>query len=267
MSTAVMVERSAEASPRFTARTAGFSWLMTILTGAFAIVVGGRFVVAGDAAATAASILGHEPLFRLGIAANLIAGACYIGATLLVYDLLKPVNRSVSLLAAFFSLVGCAVGAFSDLFHLAPLVVLGGARYLSVFTVEQRQALALMFLRLQAQAYNISFVFFGLHCLLIGCLILRSTFLPRIVGALMAFAGLGWLTLSFASLLSPPLAGYLVPYIMAPGALGEGSLTLWLLVMGVNVERWKEQARGRRPGREEANNRGAAVSLRKLTAP
>jgi len=247
-----MTERIAETSARPRARIIGVVYLFYFLTAVFGEVFLKGLAVDGNAAATASNILAHQPLFRLGLATGLIATVCYVALTALFYDLFKHVNRSLSLLAAFFSLVGCAVGAFSDLFHLAPLVVLGGARYLSVFTVEQRQALALMFLRLQAQAYNISFVFFGLHCLLIGCLILRSTFLPRIVGALMAFAGLGWLTLSFASLLSPPLAGYLVPYIMAPGALGEGSLTLWLLVMGVNVERWKEQARGRRPGREEA---------------
>jgi len=238
-----MMERVAEASPRFKARTAGVFWLMTILTGSFAMFAGGRVVVSGDAAATAANILAHEPLLRLGVAANLIATACYLAATLLVYDLLKPVSRSLSLLAAFFSLSGCAIGPLGFLFQLAPLVVLGGAQYLSVFTVEQLRALAFMFLRLSAQASIIYFMFFGLHCFLIGYLILRSTFLPRIVGALMAFAGLGWLTLSLANLLSPPLGRYLSFYIIIPGALGEGSLTLWLLVIGVNVQRWKEQAR------------------------
>ncbi len=133
--------------------------------------------------------------------------------------------------------MGCAVGALSCLFEFAPFVVLRGAHYLSVFTVEQLQALAYMFLRLGGQAGNIGLVFFALHCLLVGYLILRSTFLPRIVGVLMAFAGMGWLTL-----LWPPLANYLSPYNMIPGLLGEGSLTLWLLVMGVNVQRWKEQA-------------------------
>ena len=242
MSTAVMMERKSEPSPLFKARTAGFFWLMTFLTGAFAMFVGGRFVVSGDAVATAANILANEPSFRLGVAANLIATACYLTATLLVYDLLKPVNRNLSLLAAFFSITGCAIGALSMLFQLAPLVVLGGAQYLSVFTVEQLRALAFMFFRLYEQASNIAFAFFGLHCLLVGCLILKSMFLPRIVGALMVCAGLGWLTFSFASLLSPLLARYLSPYIMAPGILGEASLTLWLLVMGVNVQRWMEQA-------------------------
>jgi hypothetical protein len=114
--------------------------------------------------------------------------------------------------------------------------VLGGARYLTVFTVDQLQALAFLFLKLRNQANNVGLVFFGFQCLLIGYLICRSTFLPRIVGALMVLAGLGWLTF-----LSPPLSRSLSPYIMAPGILGELSLSLWLLVMGVNVQRWKEQ--------------------------
>ncbi|PYQ10829.1 MAG: DUF4386 domain-containing protein [Acidobacteria bacterium] len=224
-----MNERIARVSPRFKARTAGAFWLMTIMMGAFAMFVGGRFVVSGDAAATAANILAHEPLFRLGVAADIIAAACYLAATLLVYDLLKPVSRNLSLLAAFFSLAGCAIGALGFLFHLAPLVVLGGAQYLSVFPLEQLRALA-------------SLIFFGLHCLLVGCLILRSTFLPRLVGALMVFAGLGWLTSSFVNVLSPLFGRYLFPYILVPGLLGEGSLTLWLLVIGMNVQRWEVQA-------------------------
>ena len=237
-----MTERVAETSPRSTARAAGVFWLLTIVMGTFAVTTLDGPVVSGDAATTAANILAHEASLRWSVAGNLIAGACYVAATLFVYVLLKPVNRNLSLLAAFFSLLGCATGALSSLFQLAPLVVLGDAPYLGVFPVEQLQALAYMFLRLTAQASSLGFIFFGLHCLLIGCLILRSTFLPRIVGALMVLAGLGWLTLSFASLLSPPFARNLFPYIMAPGFLGEASLTLWLLVVGVNVQRWQEQA-------------------------
>jgi hypothetical protein len=158
-----------------------------------------------------------------------------------LYELFKPVNRSLSLVAAFFSLVACVVQAISSLFHLAPLVLLGGAPYLRVFTVEQLQALALVFLRLRATAYHsIGLVFFGLYLLLVGILILRSTFLPRILGVLMVLAGL-----SYVLFLSPPLAGSLQPYILVFPGVGQISLTLWLLVIGVNAQRWKEQARGR----------------------
>ena len=158
--------------------------------------------------------------------------------TALFYDLFKPVNRSLSLLAAFFSLVGCAILAFGSLFQLAPPVVLGGGQYLSVFKVEQLRALALMFFELNTQAGNICVVFFGVYCLLIGYLIFRSAFLPRILGMLMALTGLGWLTF-----LSAPLASRLSPYNLVLGFLAELSLCRWLLVRGVNVQRWKEQSR------------------------
>jgi hypothetical protein len=156
--------------------------LLTFLTGGFALFVRGR----------------------LALVAGRIAGAFYVAVTLLFYYIFKPVNKNLSLLAAFISLVGCAIGPLSAL-HLVPSRI------------------------------N-SLVFFGFYCLLIGYLIFRSGFLPRFLGVLMAFAGLGWLTF-----LSPPSANHLSPYIFAPGILGEGSLTLWLLVMGVNDQRWKEQ--------------------------
>jgi len=235
MSIEVMADRIKEAAPRRTARIAGVFYLMNF---AFApgMFANSRFVVSGDAAATATNMLAHEALFRLGFAGNLIATASYIAVTALFYELFKPVNRTVSLLAAFFSLVGCAVVAVSCLFYVAPFVALGGAHYLSVFTVEQLQALALTFLKLYGQCFGISFVFFGFYCLLIGYLIFRSSFLPRILGAGMALAGLGWLTF-----LSPPLAHYLSPYILICG-IGEAALMLWLLMVGVNEQRWKEQA-------------------------
>jgi Domain of unknown function (DUF4386) len=182
-----MRERIAEASPRFKARIAGVFYLFKVLTEALALVFVGRRLV----------VCGH--------AAILIAAACYIAVTLLFYSLFKPVNRSLSLLAALFSTVGCVISALSP-FHLV--------------------------------ASNINpLVFFGFYCLLIAYLIFRSTFLPRTLGVLMAFGGLCWLTF-----LSPLLADYLSAYNMAPAILAEVMLTVWLLVVGVNAQRWKEQA-------------------------
>jgi len=137
-------------------------------------------------------------------AVNLISHAFYIAVTLLFYYLFKPVNRRLSFLAAIFSLLGCANDLLS-LFHRAP--------------------------------YEISsLLFFGPYCLLIGYLIFKSTFLPRILGVLMALAGLGWLI--FLS----PVASHLSTGLKVLGILAEASLMLWLLVKGVNEQRWKEQA-------------------------
>lgn len=238
MSTAAVVRGRIDASPGYKARWAGVFYLLTIVTGVIGFVVDGRLVVTGDAVATATRILGHETLYRFGFAVDLLATSCYIAVTALFYGLFKPVSRSLSLLAAFFSLVGCAMGAVSALFHGAPLALLKGVPYLNVFRIDQLQALALTFLRFGAQATSIGLVFFGFYCLLIGYLIWRSTFLPRLVGALMMLAGLGWLTF-----LVPPFANAVVPYNMAFGFLGESTLTACLLAAGVNVPRWKERAR------------------------
>jgi hypothetical protein len=241
MSTAVFTQPAQSAiSPQWTARGAGMFWLLTIITGSFAMIAGRSVVVSGNAAATAANILAHEATFRIGIASDLLASLCYLAATILVYDLLKPVHRNVSLLAAFFSLGGCMVGVLGIIFRLAPIALLSGADYLSVFTSEQLQALAYVSLRMQTLGASFGFVFFGLHCFLVGYLILRSTFLPRFVGVLMVCAGLGWMTDAWATLLYPPLGRALGSYAVIPGLLGEGSLALWLLFIGVNVGRWDQ---------------------------
>src|ERR1700675_4520804 len=190
-----MMERIAETSPRFKARMAGVCQLMEAVTAAFGeVIIPGKLVVSGNAAATAANILGHERLFWLGFSSSLLGGAFHIAWALLIYVLLKPVNRTLSLLAAYFVLVCCAMQALTSLFYLAPLVILQGSSSLSAFTAEQLQSLAIMFLKLNSYAFQIDLVFFGFWCILTGYLIFRSTFLPRILGVLVAISVLGWMT-------------------------------------------------------------------------
>jgi hypothetical protein len=150
------------------------------------------------------ALVGHVPV-ELSNAANLIANAYYLVVTLFLYQMFKPVNRNLALLAVLISVVGCTVQSLS-LFHLASL----------------HSALAI----------------FGLFNLTIGCLILRSTFLPRTLGVLMVLSGLGWLML-----LSPELSKPITMGVEILGIVAEGSLMLWLLAFGVNVQRWNEQAR------------------------
>ncbi|MGO9127600.1 MAG: DUF4386 domain-containing protein [Terriglobales bacterium] len=242
MSTDVMKERIAESSPLLKARIAGVLYLIITIAAPFAeVFVRGRLVVDGDAAATAANILAHQPLYRLAGAADLIAFTCDAAVALLFYELLKPVSRSLSLFAACFRLLHVAIVAVNTLNHFAALVLLGGEHFLTAFKTDQLQALALLSLSLHGTGYNIGLVFFGFHCMLIGYLISRSAFLPRILGGLIAIAGLCYLTNSVANFLSPSFAAHLFPYILLPG-LAEPLLALWLLVRGVNVQRWKQQA-------------------------
>jgi len=219
------------------ARIAGLFYLLVFLFNGGLLFIRGGLVISGDAAATASNILAHASRFWLGFTCYLILIACHIAVTALFYELFKPVNRGVSLLAAFFSLMACAAATFSSLFYSAPLVVLQEAPHLGAFNAEQLQALALMLDKLNLRASNIGSAFFGCYFLLIGYLVFRSAFLPRILGVLMMFGGV-----SMLPLLYPPLASSLRPY-RALALLGEVSLTLWLLARGVNVERWKEQAR------------------------
>jgi hypothetical protein len=237
MNTPVMTKQIAEMSPRRRARITGVVYLLYFLTVVLSALLMKGLVVSGDPAATATNLLAHERLFRLSVGVGLIATALYIAVTVLFYGLFKPVNKTVALLAAFFSLVGCAIQAFGNVFQVTPFVVLEGSPYLSVFNPDQLQAMALMFLNLNVQSVYIYLVFFGMFNLLIGYLIFKSAFLPRILGVLMALSGLGWLMF-----LSPPLANYLLAYIEIGGIIAEAALMLWLLVMGLNVQRWKEQA-------------------------
>ena len=233
-----MTKRMAEASPRFKARMAGVSYLLGALTSVLGqMVVLGMLVEPSSATATAANILSHEPLFRLGFVSSLMTVPFHLMWAVLFYRLFRPVNKSVSLLSGLVMLVACTMWALSSLLHLAPLVVLQSKSSLSAFAPEQLQALALMLLKLNARAYDIGLVFFGFWCVLIGYLIFRSAFMPRIIGVLEMLAGVGYLTL-----LWQPLAHYLYPYNLALAGPGEISLTLWLLVKGVNEQRWKEQA-------------------------
>ncbi len=236
-----MTGRTVETSPRLRARMAGAFYLLTIAAGLFAeLFVRGALVVRDDAAATAANIQAHETLYRLGLAADLVMLVCYVAVTLLFYGLFKPLSKSLSLLAAFYSLAGIAVLAANSLNHLAPLVYLGGAQYLSAFDASQLQALALTSLRMHARGYTVSGVFFGTYMLLLGYLIFRSDFLPRTLGVLMAAGGLSFLANSFAVILLPALVARLPDFGML-GGIAELALSLWLLSKGVNVPKWAEK--------------------------
>ena len=234
-----MIGSIAEASPRLTARLAGAFQFAEALAATFGqVIILDRLIVSGDAAATAANILGKEHLFWLGFALSIIGVVFHIAWALLMYELLRPVNRSLSRFAAFIVLVACAVQTVTCLFYLAPLPLLQSGSAFTALTPAQLQALAFMFLKLNAYAFDIYLVFFGLWCVLTGYLIFKSTFLPRVLGVLLIISGLGWVIY-----LLPPLAHRLFPFIAAASALGEIPLEFWLIVMAVNAQRWKELRR------------------------
>jgi uncharacterized protein DUF4386 len=242
MSTAKMDQPMIEASPRLYARPAGFLYLIVIVGGIFAeLFVRGRLVVHGDAAATAHNILAHQMLYRWGFVVELFYCVCNVPLTVIFYNLFKVVNRNVTLMMVILDLVVNTIESISLLGHYAPLLLLGGGPHLSAFTPEQLQALAYVSVELFEHGFAICLVFFGCDCLAMAYLIYRSTFLPRILGLLLAIEGLGYLINSFTLFLAPGLQARIFPYFV-PTAIAEVALCLWLLVMGVNVQRWKEQA-------------------------
>jgi len=233
--------RTAAASPRTYARIAGLLYLIVIVSGIFAeLLVRSRVVVSGDAVATAQNILAHEQLFRWGFAIELIAGLCVVPLIVLLYEIFKVVNRPVALLAVFFSLVGSAIAGAALLGHFAPLILLQRGHALGV-SPELLQAQTYMALELQGIGYAIALAYFGGTMLARGYLIVRSRFFPRIIGVLLAIQGVAYLANSFADFLAPAIAPTVFRFLMI-AALGEISLCLWLLVMGVNEQRWREQA-------------------------
>ena len=227
-------------NPLSLARSAGVLYLLVFAAGALAFQRV-PLIARSDAAATAANILASESLYRLSLVAGLLSSLCYLGVAVCLYGLFRPVSRPVSLLAAFFALAGCVVGAAASFALLAPLLILGGGTNLTAFSPEQLQALALLFARLYGQGESVGFVFFACYCLALGYLAVRATFLPRPLGVLLVVAGVGWLANALGGLLgAAPL-----PFLPAPlaAALGQVPLALWLLARGVDAPRWAEQGR------------------------
>ena len=223
------------------ARAAGFLYLIMIIAGGFAeVFVRGALTVSGDAIATAHNILASEQMYRFGFVADLVVLICGTILSLIFYILFKPVNKNLSLLALIFSTVAGAVMAVNLLNQLAPLLLLHNSSYLKAFNIEQLQTLSLFFLNLQSQGYNISLLLFAFYFPIIGWLVYKSNFLPRILGVIYTMAGLGYLINSLAWFLFPHLAAYLFPYILLPAFIGEVSMSMWLLIKGVKVQKTQE---------------------------
>ena len=186
-----MPAQEVDASPRVLARIGGALYLIIIVAGIFGeAFVRDRLIVSADATATADNIRTFELLWRVGIAGNLLHLACAVALTWILYVLLRPVSRDLALLAAFFELVSIGVEAVSKLFLVEALFPLRNAEYLQVFAPEQLHALAYLPTRLHAFGFGVSLIFFGCACVVLGYLIFRSGYLPKLVGVLMQIAGL-----------------------------------------------------------------------------
>lgn len=236
-----MTDHHSDTSPILYARVCGFLYLYIIVAGIFAeLFVRSKLVVASDAVATAGNIMANDFLFRIGFSGELIHIAFDVAVAVLLYALLRPVDRNIALLAAFMRLACDIILAGASLSHFVALRLLGDADYLNALQPDQLHSLALLALRLHGDAYAISLVFFGFACVSLGYLVFRSTFLPRTIGVLLAIAGVCYLINSFANFLDAPFAAALFPPIFVPPFVAELSLALWLIVKGVDAAKWEE---------------------------
>ncbi len=219
------------------ARAAGVLFLFTMIGGFFGeMYMPSRIVVSGDAAATARNIVESSFLFRLGFAAYLVEAICDIALSLVLYVILRPVNRNIALLAAFFGLVSTSVFAVGQLLYFGASLPLGEAEYLKSFTADQRSVLSMLSIRMYGLAAGIFMAFYGIATGVRGYLVYRSGFLPRVLGVLMMLAGLGFIMRNFVLLLAPT---YVSDVFLVPMFVSGLALTLWMLVKGVDVSKWE----------------------------
>jgi hypothetical protein len=227
-------------------KTARFAGVLYLIITVAAIVahyyVPSSVIVAGDAAATASNIMKSETLFRVGgVGSELIILLSEIVLSVILYFLFKPVNKLLSLLAAVSRLAMTIIHGLNLVNYFFALLLVGGAGYLTVFSAEQLNALAMLFLDAHSYGFTIGIAFLTLHVFILGVLIFKSGYFPKVLGVLFVAAGVGYLIDSFALLLS---ANYNTTpvYLALPIAIAEIAFPLWLLIKGVNKEQWEKLA-------------------------
>ena len=234
-------------SPRLKARMAGALYLVSIGCGFFAeMFVRSKLIVYADPAATAKNILAFPELYRIGFFADLTAMMTGVLSAVIMYGLLKPVSRTVALTVLACDVISNTVSMSDSILLFVPLDILQGGPELSVFAPAQLRSLALLFIRMYELAYSVNLAVFSCSCVLSGYLIFRSTFLPKLLGVLLAIAGGCYLTNSFVNFMPAGFGEYLFPWILLPCLLAEGALALWLVTVGVNSRAWMNVAEGRR---------------------
>lgn len=237
-----MTTKATKNSIQKTARFAAVLYfLITILSIPVHFVIPSQLIVAGDAAATANNIMASPGLFRMGIGAELVLLLCEIVLSVLLYVLLKPVSRTLSLVAAASRLTMTIIHGVNLLTHFIVLLILSGAGYMAVFQLNQLQALAMVFLNAYDYGFAIGIVFLFLHALILGYLIFQSGYFPKILGALFVIASLGYLIDSFSLLLNPSWKDTPAVIVMTI-AFAEVAFPLWLLIKGVNVAQWEKRS-------------------------
>ena len=214
------------------ARAAGVAMLLSIVFGFLGeMFLPGRIIVSGDAGATAANIRANPTLFRLTFASYLVEGICDVALLVWFFVLLKPVDRNLALLSAFFGVVSMVTFAIAQSSFFAASLILGDTGGMTAFTTEQREALALLAIRISSMIAMLFLCMYGIASMIRGYLIARSGYLPRLIGILFMIGGAGFFLRSTTYLLAPSFSS---PLLLLPMALGGIPLMAWLLLRGLD---------------------------------
>ena len=230
-----MTARTTETPPLSYARIAGFLYLLIIVFGIFSEVgIRSTIIVKGDGAATVANILASESLFRTGFAADVIMLLSDVAIAVLFYVLLKPVSKILALTAAAFRLIQAALLGFNLLNYYAPMLLLDGPKYGSDFGTNQLNSLVMLFLDMHSHGYDLGLIFFGLSNIILGYLVIKSEYFPRVLGYGLIAAAVVYLVGSLTRFLLPDFAFVIAPFYAVP-LIAELAFCLWLLVKGIRV--------------------------------
>lgn len=234
-------KKSTEISPQVYARIGGIIYLLMIVLGIIQeVLIRGKIVVAGDASTTAANLRSMEMLWRLGIAFEMLMVIITICLTLVIYVLTRPVNKNLALLAAFFGLLATGVQAAYSLHLIEALFPAGNTKYLNAFSAEQLNAMTSLSIKTHGLGFAIALLLFGPFFFITGYLIYLSGYLPKFLGVLYVIAGLSYFISSFTIILAPAFGAKYYFFMAGPALIGELSLSLWLLIKGVDTARWNK---------------------------
>lgn len=221
------------------ARVAGVVFLLSFVGGGFGEAYApAQLIVAGNAAATAHNLVANDLLFRLGFVGYLLEAFTDVALTFLLYVLLRPVHANLAFLVVLFRIMATATFFVGEVFYFAPSLILHGDGYLKTFSPEQLQSLALLSLNVYGYTGGISAMFYGIASIVLGYLMWRSGYLPRVLGALWVFGGFSFVVNAVVLVLAPASTS---PLLMVPQVLASLCLGLWLLIRGVDVGKWTER--------------------------
>jgi hypothetical protein len=220
-------------SPRNIARLAGLFYLLYMITFATSFFIHNQPIVWGDAAATARNIAASELRFRVGFMSEEIATVLFLATAWALYVLLKPVDKNLALLFVLFNLAGVAVEAVSAAIHFSAFLFVNSSDYPKVFTADQLNALAMSFLYFSGIGGIVSGLFYGVWLFPLGYLVMKSGFLPRILGILLVLDGVSLLICFFQLCLFPNYKALTFP-LYPIMFIAEFGLAVWLLTKGVN---------------------------------